>query len=111
MSQLGDKLDRIADALERLGDDPVIQMETGPPVCPHCERMNPNVDVEESGGSGPLSEFVIRATCLHCNNVFYCLIMQWQTVAEISQIQPLMDQLKELSGYGNNGNSEHPAED
>ena len=100
-------LERIAVGIERLGEDPVIHLETGPPVCPHCEEMNPVVHVEESGGSGLLSEFVIRAHCKNCNRVFYALPIQWRCVAEVSEIEPALQQMKELSGYGNNGTQQH----
>lgn len=107
MSELTEILERIASGIEKLGEDPVIQMETAPPVCPHCETMNPDVGVEESGGTGPLGEFVIRCTCQKCHRVFYALPIQWACVPEISQLEEVLAQHKELSGYGNNGNDEH----
>lgn len=110
MSDTNEILERIAVGIERLAEDPVIQMETGPPVCPHCERVNPNVRVNESGGSGPLAEFVIQASCLHCGRTFYALPVQWQCAAQLSHVEPLLQQLKELSGYGNNG-KDNPTED
>ena len=100
-------LERIAVAVERLAEDPVIQMETAPPVCPHCETVNPNVSTEDKGGAGPMAEFVIRFTCLNCNHVFYAIPVQWTSVPEISQLEQVLEQHKEISGYGDNGNHEH----
>jgi hypothetical protein len=96
-------LERIADALEKLGEDPVIQIETAPPVFPHCERMNPTVAVDESGGVGALAEFVIRCECDHCKNVFYVLPIQWRCVKSLSELEQTIEEQKELTGHGNNG--------
>lgn len=88
-------LERGVSALERLSEDPVIQMQVGPPVCPHCDKMNPMVQVKESEAEGPLGEFVIRATCMTCMNEFFALPAQWEcarTKDQASQI--LMERLE-----------------
>lgn len=103
MSELRDTLERIAVGIERLAEDPVIQMETAPPNCPHCERMNPTISVEESGGTGPMAEFVIRAKCSYCNEIFFALPIQWECVQEISHLEKLLEAQKELTGHGPNG--------
>jgi uncharacterized protein with PIN domain len=106
VSDTNEILERIASGIEKLGEDPVIQVETAPPVCPHCETINPVVSVEESGGTGPLSEFVIRCVCQKCKRVFYALPIQWTCVSEMRQLEQIVAQHKELSGYGSNGNSD-----
>jgi len=87
-----------------MAEDPVIEMETGPPNCPHCDRVNPVIRVEESGGTGLMAEFVIQARCEHCGNTFYALPMQWQCVQRLTQINEILEARKEVAGYGNNGN-------
>jgi len=96
-------LERAADALERLAEDPVIEMETGPPVCPHCETINPTVRVEESSAQGKLGEFVIQAHCLHCNSVIYALPVQWQCVKTTDEAGEILREMEEIRGHGFNG--------
>lgn len=103
MSELKEILERMATAIEKLGEDPVIQMETAPPVCPHCEQINPTINVQESGGTGPMAEFVIRCSCQRCKRTFYALPVQWECVPEIAMLEQVLEQHKELSGYGDNG--------
>lgn len=107
MSDTNEILERIASGIEKLGEDPVIHMETAPPVCPHCETINPEINVQESGGTGPMAEFVIRCTCQKCHHIFYALPVQWECVPEVSMLESVIEQHKEISGYGNNGNNEH----
>ena len=107
MAEITEVLERIAAGIERLAEDPVINVETAPPVCPHCETMNPNVSTEDTGGTGPMAEYAVRFTCQKCNRVFYALPIQWTCVPEISMLEQVLEQHKEISGYGNNGNDEH----
>lgn len=92
-------LERGVTALELLAQDPVIQMETGPPVCPHCNEMNPLVLVHESEARGKLAEFVIQAQCLHCDSVFYAIPVQWDTVQTTEQAAQLIAERAEITGY------------
>lgn len=86
-------------ALEKLAEEPVIQVETGPPVCPFCEKINPDVRTEESNASGPLVEYVVQALCLSCNNVFYAIPYQWDCLKTVQQASELIQEKKELGGY------------
>jgi uncharacterized Zn-finger protein len=104
-------LERIAKGVEALAEDPVIHMETAPPVCPYCDTVNPSITVEESGGTGPMAEFVIRALCNSCNRVFYSLPVQWRSARNVGDLEQIVEQQKELTGYGNNGAQQHPRED
>lgn len=96
-------LERGVTALEALAQDPVIQMETGPPVCPHCGRENPIVRVEESTATGLLAEIVIQGHCQHCNQVFYGIPLQWACVKTPTAAAQVMQERAEISGHGNNG--------
>ncbi len=92
-------LERIAVGIERLAEDPVIQVETGPPVCPHCEEMNPTIRVDESEATGKMAEFVIQAQCQHCGKVFYALPIHWASFKEISEVTQAVAERAEISGY------------
>jgi hypothetical protein len=96
---LQDYLERGVTALEKLSEDPVIDVPVKPPVCPHCERMNPFVRVQESEANGPLFEFVIMCECLSCHNVFYAIAEGWNCIADISIVQQLISERAELAGY------------
>lgn len=67
-----DPLERMADALEKLTVEPEVEIELGPPLCPHCGKLNPMVTVpaqEEQGG--PLVELFHMMWCQHCEKGFY----------------------------------------
>jgi hypothetical protein len=65
-------LERIALALEKLASDPVVEIESGPPLCPHCGAFNPTVRKPEEGEAvGPLGEFIIVADCGECGQTLY----------------------------------------
>lgn len=97
-SELQELLVRGVEAIERLAQDPVIELETSPPVCPHCEQMNPLVRVAEKEAQGKLGGFVIQCHCLHCNNVFYAIPFQYGCVREIEDVRQLQAERAELSG-------------
>lgn len=104
MSEMNEILERIAAGIEKLGEDPVIQMETAPPVCPKCEKINPVIRVEESGGVGLMAEFVIRAKCEHCGTVFYALPLQWDITERLTEMNQMVQARREIGGYGNGNN-------
>lgn len=106
MAEANELLERIAVACERMAEDPVIQMETGPPACPSCGVMNPVIHVAESGGSGPMAEFVIKARCTSCGNPFYALALQYQTTTRITELPQMIEARREMGGYERN-NDEH----
>lgn len=91
-------LERGIAALEKLADDPVIQIEEGPPACPHCQALNPTVRVSESEASGPLGEFVVQAQCQLCQRVFYAAPKVWVTVKTQEEVQAEMDERKNSVG-------------
>lgn len=95
-------LQRGVTALEELAKDPVIHVEAHPPVCPHCEQMNPIVKVRESEAEGKLAQFVIRATCLHCERAFYALPFQMDCVISEEEAKQLIAEREAESGFSNN---------
>jgi hypothetical protein len=99
-------LERAASALELLAQDPVINVEVRPPVCPHCNTLNPVVRVEESAASGKLGEFVIQAHCVSCNNVFYSLPMQWDCVKTPDEARIVLEEREEIRVDLNGGTNQ-----
>ena len=99
-------LGRIATACEHMAEDPVIQMETGPPVCPHCDKVNPVIRVEESGGTGLMAEFVIKCQCQTCGNLFYAVPLQFHMTTRLTEVPEILKARREIAGYERNGNDD-----
>jgi len=97
-------LERGVSALERLAQDPEIQIETGPPVCPHCQTMNPNVRVSESDEEGRMAEFIIKAYCTSCNKFFYAIPMNWECVQTQDEAGQVMEMKVRASGLDSREN-------
>lgn len=92
-------LERGVAALETLAQDPVINFETKPPVCPHCHKMNPVVRVAESEAVGPLAEFVIQAQCQSCSKVFYGVPVQWENFTQVSDVKQFVEERMSVGGF------------
>jgi hypothetical protein len=85
--ELKSSLDRIAAGIEHLAEDPVIHVESGPPVCPFCEVKNPRISTRESEARGPLGEYIIQCHCEHCGEMFYGLPVMWHCVQTIEEVR------------------------
>lgn len=77
-------LNRNADATEAMLDiaraEQIVMAEPGPSVCPHCGKLDPVVtQLGAEGGSGELSEFVMRAETHCCNQIVYAIPLGWDT--------------------------------
>ena len=90
------KLDRAVAALEKLADDPVIHVESGPPVCPHCETLNPTIQVEEGAGEGPFSTFCVEPRCGNCGEQFFAVPIQWATFQFYQEAEAELERRKEV---------------
>ena|SRR5215510_10428706 len=71
-------LERGVSALEKLAEDPLLNMEAGPPFCPHCKAHDPEVGIREAEARGPLSQYVVYAKCGSCDEEFYAAPYVWQ---------------------------------
>lgn len=97
-------IERGVSALEKLAQDEIeFQVETKPPVCPHCERINPSVRIDEAHGSGPLVEHFTQAQCLHCNRVFYVIPLHVECLKNEAEARMLIEEKVSLGGYERNG--------
>jgi len=90
-------LERGVEAVERLAQDPVLEIEAAPPMCPHCGNFNPIVIVTE-GSDGPLSECVLYCQCQNCNQAFYAMPVTWHMHQEM---QTVREELKERAEIQN----------
>jgi hypothetical protein len=61
-------------ALEKLNEEVQVEIDPGPPICPHCGSEDPEVQCMEGASTGPLSEIVIEAKCMECDNMLYAVI-------------------------------------
>jgi hypothetical protein len=106
MSKMEILLERIARGVERLAEDPVVEIESGPPICPHCNVFNPDVHVNADEGRGPLYEFFVIAECQNCQNTIYVLPIQWSIFASNKELEAaLADRISEIEKGGENGGS------
>lgn len=80
---IGEKLlqhtERIAVANERLielaTEERSVAEQPGPPFCPHCQTLNP--DVRNEGGSGLMADFVLVAQCGNCSKMIFAVPESW----------------------------------
>jgi hypothetical protein len=86
-------------ALEKLADEPTIDIEVAPPVCPHCGLTDPTVRVNEHEASGKLSGFVIQCHCLHCNGLFYSIPFQFQCVKDLDEVRQFQTERAGVNGF------------
>lgn len=68
-------LERIANALEKLAADPEVEIEVGPPICPHCGKLDPIVQLAEQEASrGPMSQLIVDGVCTECGHQLFIVI-------------------------------------
>lgn len=101
-------LERAVKAFEKLVEEPEIQfqVETHPPVCPHCETINPMVHVRETEAMGKLAEFIVSARCRKCDNQFYGIPFHWACVKTPDEAKEIISEKVELGGYQREDSSE-----
>ena len=89
-------LERAVIALEKLNEDPILNIESGPPLCPHCNTMAPEVIITEDGGEGPFSEFYITPTCKNCNSEFFAVALDWAIFATYQEAEIELGHRREI---------------
>lgn len=70
-------LERGVRALEKIAEEPILQTEGGPPICPHCNTLNPRVTVSADESDGPLAEFALVAKCGPCGGTIFGVPLEW----------------------------------
>ena len=100
--ELRELLERGVAAVELLAQDPIIEIEAAPPICPHCNRMNPTVIVEKDS-DGPLGECVLQARCGDCGRNFFAVPVTWHMHTSLDSVKQEMDERAELQNGANQG--------
>lgn len=74
-----DTTERIATALEKLVNEPMIDIQIPPPQCPHCGVIDPIVQPYPftGGEAGHVAEYIVYASCTHCNKDLYGVVGEW----------------------------------
>jgi hypothetical protein len=81
-------------ALEKMAEEPMVNLEVGLPVCPFCETINPNVYMRETDGLGPLLEIVLYVQCQACKEFFYAVPVDWHMFKARADVEAEMDTRK-----------------
>jgi hypothetical protein len=92
LERIANTLEKVPDILSKLGEEPEIMIEAGPPLCPHCNKFNPEVDIEDTEGSGPIFEYYMKARCHNCGHVFYAIPQTWHMFARESEVATAMQE-------------------
>lgn len=101
MTRTESLIERIAIALEKLADDPVVEIDAGPPICPHCGKLDPTVRFVSEESTGKLSEFIIQGTCQECSEILYGSIESYSMHQSVETLQ----QEFQMRRAGDNGTS------
>jgi len=91
-------LRRAVTALEKLAEDPILEIEGGPPICPNCHTMNPVVVTEVQSGQGPLSEFAIALECTSCGSSFFAVPLEWALFTTYQEAEEEIEKRREVFG-------------
>lgn len=89
-------LERQATAAEKLLElaerEEMVQVESGPPVCPGCGKLNPIVSQVQAGGDGPLHEFVMKVETHCCNKTMYAFAETWVMAPNLAYFESYIEQ-------------------
>lgn len=90
--------ERIAVGLEKLAEDPQVEIEAGPPLCPHCGAHDPVVAIASEAGRGPLSHVFIPCECLNCARSFFVVIESYSCHADLESAKSELRE-REKAGF------------
>ena len=96
-------LERAIDALERNAtatenmlaiaeQEQLVMTEPGPPSCPHCGKLNPEVTQIRQEGHGPLGDFVMAAETHCCHKVLYAVPIGFDAVPNLELARDILNQ-------------------
>lgn len=97
-----DPLERIADALEKIADDPQVEIEAGPAFCPNCGTFNPEIQPHDSEGTGDMEDFVLMADCMICHHTMFAIVESWSV---FNSREALLIDIEMRKGGNNDGNA------
>ncbi len=99
-AKLGAIGERLVAAVEKLNETPVLEVEAGPAVCPHCNTMNPVVTVEDTEGEGKMEDIILEFGCMACGHSFLGVPNGWMI---FHHRQELLDAIQARNGGVENG--------
>lgn len=74
LEQIGGFGERIASALEKLTEDPQIEIEAGPPMCPNCGKFDPEILLPtQEAARGKMSELIVDGNCVECGSPIFII--------------------------------------
>lgn len=91
-----DALERSATANEQLLElatkEQLVSVEPGPPVCPWCGRVDPEITETGNGGSGTLSGFIVMGETHCCNHTIIAVPIGFDTFQSVEQAQAVISE-------------------
>lgn len=100
--------DRIATALEKLSEDPQVEIEAGPPICPNCGKFDPEILLpNQEAARGRMSELIVDCACAACGSPIYIITESYSVhrsrTTAVNEIQERTEIgfFKEGAGDGN----------
>lgn len=93
-------VERLAVAVEKLAEDPQVEIEAGPPLCPHCGAHDPTVGIASEAGRGPLSQVFIPCECLSCGRSFFVVIESYSCHTDLETAKTEIRE-REKAGFFN----------
>lgn len=98
-------LNRIAVAVEKLGEEQQIEIEAGPPVCPTCGKLDPQVVLSEQGAaSGPMSQIIVDGDCKECGSHLFIVIESYSVHQSRQTAITEIQERDALGFFGKGGN-------
>ena len=89
-------VNKLSKNLERLVDEPMVEIESAPPKCPHCNIINPSIVMAPSDQiAGPVNEFILVGRCTNCQNDIFGIATGWLIN---SDQKTAIDNLKQILG-------------
>lgn len=81
--------------MEKLANEPLIEITPAPPQCPHCSRINPEIQLDQSSGRGIISDYVLEATCANCGRPIYAISKEWVIEGSRSGVIAIGERMKQ----------------
>lgn len=88
---------RIATSLEKLVDEPMVEVQSRPAQCPHCGMISPTVEISKQDDPliGRLTNYIVEAKCTNCNQIFWALPANWTMFSDWDSVLEIANRLRE----------------
>lgn len=96
-----DALNRLSEGIERLVDEPMVEVESTPPKCPHCNILYPTIIVAPTEQLiGPIDEFILVCNCDNCGKEIFGIVTGWMIQGDKGSAISNAKQIAERNGNG-----------